>query len=558
MWQGTKFQIIVLPIFILLSGILIAPLSLSQPLHQTNQQSLIALEGQILYSPMFTTTTYLIDRDGSVNNTWGSIYLPGVSVWWLGDGTILRTIRLSGAPGGGGGVQIITKEGTILWDFRYNTDKVLSHHDVKSLPNGNVLLIAWEHKTREEVIEAGRNPDFVPSGGLSPDHIIEVKPTGPSSGEIVWEWHVWDHLIQDYDPSKANYGVVKDHPESVDINYITESQWDLMHTNSIDYNEEFDQLLISVCYYNEIWVIDHSTTIEEAASHTGGNSGKGGDILYRWGNPQTYDRGTSNDQRLFMQHDATWIKPGCPGEGNILVFNNEVNRHSSIDEISPPVNESGEYYLGENSSYGPVDTTWSYTAAGFYQGQFSGAIRLASGNTLITNGESGVLFEVNSMKETVWQYNTGVILFKVVYVPPEEPGKSNLDCEGSLKWLFVSGTQNGDFIVKNIGSANTVLNWTVISYPSWGIWSFNPSSGENLKPEDGQMIIQVSVVAPNEKNKEFQGFIKVINQENPSDYDYIPVYLRTPKKTNISFFKYLNNYIDIFLTLKLFLHRILK
>ena len=162
------------------------------------------------------------------------------------------------------------------------------------------------------------------------------------------------------------------------------------------------------------------------------------------------------------------------------------------------------------------------------------------------------------MKETVWQYNTGVILFKVVYVPPEEPGKSNLDCEGSLKWLFVSGTQNGDFIVKNIGSANTVLNWTVISYPSWGIWSFNPSFGENLKPEDGQMIVQVSVVAPNEKNKEFQGFIKVINQDNPSDYDFISVYLRTPKKTNIRFFEYLNNHIDKFPILRLFLHRLLK
>jgi hypothetical protein len=96
------------------------------------------------------------------------------------------------------------------------------------------------------------------------------------------------------------YGVVTDHPELVDINFgDTKTDW--MHTNSIDYNEKFDQILISVHNFNEIWVIDHSTTTEEAAGHTGGNSGKGGDLLYRWGNPQAYERGTASDQQLFLQ-----------------------------------------------------------------------------------------------------------------------------------------------------------------------------------------------------------------------------------------------------------------
>jgi hypothetical protein len=38
-----------------------------------------------------------------------------------------------------------------------------------------------------------------------------------------------------------------------------------------------------------LWVIDHQTTTAQAASHTGGRYNKGGDLLYRWGNPQTYD-----------------------------------------------------------------------------------------------------------------------------------------------------------------------------------------------------------------------------------------------------------------------------
>jgi len=146
----------------------------------------------------------------------------------------------------------------------------MSHHDVKTLPNGNVLLIAWEIKTLYEAIVAGRNPNYVSDQGLWPDHVIEVEPTGPTSGDIVWEWHVWDHLIQDFDPTKENYGVVGDHPELVDINYGASQKLDIMHTNSIDYNEDFDQIMVSVCFYNEIWVIDHSTTTEEAAGHTGG------------------------------------------------------------------------------------------------------------------------------------------------------------------------------------------------------------------------------------------------------------------------------------------------
>jgi hypothetical protein len=330
-----------------------------------------------------------------------------------------------------------------------------------------------------------------------------------------------------------------------------------MHTNSIDYNEEFDQILISVCNFNEIWVIDHSTTTEEEAGHTGGISGKGGDILYRWGNPQTYDEGTSIDQKLFMQHDATWINKGYPGEGNILVFNNGKNRpdgnYSSVDEIIPPVNDIGEYYIADGKAYGPETQIWIYSDnpnTSFYSDYLGGAHRLASGNTLITIETSGKLFEVTPDKTTVWQYNTGGSLFKAVYIPPEEqePGEPNLDCEGSLYWVNVDAgvSLNGNFFVKNIGDNYSILNWKITSFPDWCTWYFNPDFGEGLKPENGSVTVKVSIISPNEKNKDFNGFIRVENQNDSEDFDVIPVYVKTPKQRTINqpFFNYLESHLN--------------
>jgi hypothetical protein len=382
-----------------------------------------------------------------------------------------------------------------------------------------------------------------------PDHIIEVKPTGPTSGDIVWEWHIWDHLIQDYDPSKTNFGAVADHPELVDINYGVDlmSMVDWLHTNSVDYNEEFDQILLSIHNFNEIWVIDHSSTTEEATGHTGGNSGKGGDLLYRWGNPDAYRAGTATDQKFFGQHDATWIKPGCPGEGNILVFNNGANRptgwYSSIDEIAPPVDASGNYYLESGSAYGPEAQTWIYTAdppQSFVAGILSGAERLQTGNTLICDGVAGRFFEVTPAGTTIWQYVNPYPtpslnnVFKIIYIPPEappEPNVPNLDCSGSLSWTDVEpgATVIGTFQVHNIGDTGSLLNWTINgSSITWGTWSYIPQDGENLTPEEGPVIVQVSVIAPDEPDSDFEGYLRVENQQNPNDFNVIPVSLITP------------------------------
>jgi hypothetical protein len=353
--------------------------------------------------------------------------------------------------------------------------------------------------------------------------------------------------------------VVGAHPELIDINYGSSTE-DWLHCNSIDYNINLDQILISSKYFHEIWVIDHSTTTAEAASHTGGNSGKGGDLLYRWGNPCTYRAGTINDEMLFSQHDATWIEPGCPGAGNILIFNNGKNRpitkYSSIDEIVPPVDNNGIYYLAPDSAYGPMTPIWRYTAlplTSFYADFLSGCQRLPDGNTLICDGPAGRFFEVTPEKETVWEYINPYPLpslnnvFKICYIPPETPESPNLDCSGSLSWANVhpGETVTGSFQVKNIGAPGSLLNWAVnVSSIDWGTWSFTPESDENLSPEDGFVTVQVSVVAPDEKNTKFEGFIQVVNQDDPTDFDVVPISLKTPMGffQNAPVFHFLKNH----------------
>jgi Arylsulfotransferase (ASST) len=407
-----------------------------------------AFQGYTLFAPM-SSTTYLIDMQGKVVRTWESDTVPGYSAYLLENGDLLRPGVLpqqsfGSGPGAAGRVQRFTWDGEIIWDYTFATEKQLPHHDVAGLPNGNVLIIAWEKKTAAEAIAAGRNPESLNNDWpLLPDCLIEINPTGTTTGQIVWEWHLWDHLIQDHDSAKANYGDVAAHPELVDLNYreglirlmlVTREGQDKLrsigylavspysrtipprinpdwtHINSVDYNAELDQIALSVHGFSEVWIIDHSTTTAEAASHRGGRSGKGGDLLYRWGNPWTYRAGTVADQKLFAQHDARWIPKGLPGEGHLLVFNNGWHRpggdSSSVDEVLLPVDEEGRYFK-KGAAFGPDQPVWSYAApkkSDFNCTFMSGAQRLPNGNTLICSGPDGTIFEVTPKNEIVWKY----------------------------------------------------------------------------------------------------------------------------------------------------------
>ena len=399
-----------------------------------------AFKGYTLFAPNRSTTTYLIDNKGRLVHSWTSSYTPGQSVYFLEDGNLLRTAHVGNAsfPEGaaGGRVERFDWDGNLNWAYNYSSATVCQHHDIEPLPNGNVLLVAWELKTYVEAVAAGRDPSKLTENKLWPEHLVEVNPVSDS---IVWEWHVWDHLIQDFDSTKQNYGVVADHSELVDLNYIRNGNpgADWIHANAVDYNPQFDQVIISAHDFNEVWVIDHSTTTEQARGHSGGRQGMGGDLLYRWGNPQAYRAGGTADRKLYGQHDARWIEPGLQGEGHLMVFNNGNGRpggnYSTVDEFIPACDSLGNYPRpAPGTAFGPAAQCWIYTAnppTSLYSAAISGAQRLPNGNTLICEGANGRFFEVMPDTSVVWLYINPVIetgpMVQGDTVPTEVQGKRN-------------------------------------------------------------------------------------------------------------------------------------
>ncbi|MEO0078368.1 MAG: aryl-sulfate sulfotransferase, partial [candidate division WOR-3 bacterium] len=391
-----------------------------------------ATPGFVLFSPIMSYYTFLVDRKGRVVHQWVAATRGVGGYELLGDGMLLRCAFVPNPLDNfGGRVEKLDWDGRLVWGYDYADSHHVQHHDAIGLPNGNVLLLARELKTRSEVEAAGRDPSRLIEGRLLPDCVIEVDP---STDSIVWEWHVWDHLIQDFDSTKANYGDVAAHPELVDINYLgLGGQYgiaDWNHSNSLDYNPQFDQILISVRNFSEVWVIDHSTTTEQARGHTGGRLGMGGDIVYRWGNPQAYRAGDSASQILFGQHNARWIRPGLPGAGHILVFNNGYGRsggeYSTVDEFIPESDSAGCYPRpARGQPFGPGSCCWRYGATparSLYSPYISGAQRLPGGNTLVCNGGEGLFLEVTPDSQVVWTYVNPWTVDRARYQSSRGPG----------------------------------------------------------------------------------------------------------------------------------------
>ena len=408
-------------------------------------------DGYIMFAVPNSPFEYLINRKGEVVHQWKSSY-PVFEAYLQDDGSVFQAAAdpdfpVFGCCGPYGRIQKITWDGKIVWDFEYANEQHIAHHDFCVMPNGHILAIAYEVMAYDRAMALGRKPELTPKSGPWSEEIVEIVPEGKTGGKIVWEWHLSDHLIQDADSKKAGYGKVADHPELLDFNLgtplpppitqgaldtaiakgmahrnstINNGGSDIFHFNAIKYNPDLDQIVFSSPNNSEIYIIDHSTTTQEAASHKGGRRGKGGDFLYRWGNPKNYKRGDSTNRTLFGQHDIRWIEKGNPGAGNLTVFNNHPpgeidwssmgmigNNYSMVYEFAPPMDSKGNYIIEKGKPYGPEKPVWFYRAPdtlSFFSSFISGAQRMENGNTFINEGAKGRFFEVTPQGETIWEY----------------------------------------------------------------------------------------------------------------------------------------------------------
>jgi hypothetical protein len=406
-------------------------------------------EPYVLFAPINSNVTYLMDLQGQLVHEWRSDTTPGCSVYLLNDGRLLRPRSLGDThfPGGGcngGRIELLDWDGNALWTFDYNSADHQQHHDVRFMPNGHVLLVAWEKRTAAEALAAGRAAATIPANGeIWVDHVVEVDP---ATNAIVWTWRIWDHLL----PPGGN---AADHPELIDPNAWATPTSDWTHANAIDYNADLDQVMLSLRNHHEILVIDHGTTTAEAAGHSGGRRGKGGDLIYRWGNPQNY--GYPDFQQLFGQHNAHWIEARLPGAGEVLVFDNgdrNTRPYSTVVQIATPLQQSGLYTLDPATGFLPNAPSWQWTASpptSVFATIVSSAQRLPSGDTLVCDGPAGHFFEVTVPGDTVWSYlvtdtngKNGVLVFRATRYEAGYPaldGKSLLP-QGPVKVELVPAT----------------------------------------------------------------------------------------------------------------------
>lgn len=371
-------------------------------------------KGYTLLTPSNSTKTFLIDNQGRIINQWSSNYLPGQSAYLTEDGCLIRTCKTNNTTfklaGIGGRLEKKDWNDQLIWEWELNDTNKCLHHDISPLPNGNILVILVERKFLSDIILSGRDTSKLSDKELWTESVLELQPKGKNEAIIVWQWNAWDHLTQNKYPNIANYSKIATSPELIDINYNLElnSTADFLHFNSIDYNQKLDQILVSVRNFNEIWIIDHSTNSKQSKSHSGGKRQKGGDLIYRWGNPKSY--GINEPAQLDGQHSASWVKNGYTNDGFITIFDNRSTTQSSrLVMINPFLNKKTlNYVLSSSKSYLPNTLIWNYTQKGLSEGRGGSVTALPNGNFLFCETSKGKLTEITPHNDTAWIYNSPV------------------------------------------------------------------------------------------------------------------------------------------------------
>lgn len=346
----------------------------------------MCFDGYNLFPVYFSNETHLITNEGEIVHTWKSDYHPGLFAHLMPDGTLVRGIRVPDQAilfaGSTGGFERLDWDGNVLQRYIKNdqeSGECLSHAFCP-MPNGNTLVICLERKSNEEAYARGRIPGTLPEHGemfankihkgLYLDYLMEIDP----QNNVVWEWHLWDHVGDAPDQFNLNYTLPPAH------GYFSTVDW--VHFNAVDYNPRTDQIVVTCRNFGEFVIIDR----------------KSGKIVHRWGNPCTHLRGKApsycddGDEQLFGPHNAHFL----PND-HIQVFDNGCMRpqgnRSRVVEVDPV---SGAIIWQYKSLF-------PYNFCSPFQ---SSTQRLPNGNVLVCASGPGQVFEVTTGPEpmVVWEF----------------------------------------------------------------------------------------------------------------------------------------------------------
>jgi hypothetical protein len=398
-------------------------------------------------------TTWLIDLQGRVVRTWPT----GTNPRLLENGRLLDAASNSA---GANGLREYDWDGNVVWEYfetragyRAQGDFVRATDPKLNAPV--TFYLASRSLTAAQCLAAGCDPANGPYDGAETDVVVEID----ANGRVLWEWSFFDHSVQDVDATKANHvgsgKKISDFPGRLNLNLAgrpVRSSWP--HCNALDYNPTLDQIVVN-SELGEFYVVDRGATFvaNDSAASLAKAASSAGDFLYRFGDPARYGAGsapsvkvnwedaTNGNKQIGASNNIQWIKPGLPGAGHFLIFNNnqylfQRTAQSYVFEINPHLNaagaDTGTYVAPPAAGY----TTWSfdkdthksdqqlskqviwkYSSVGnlvLFSHYGSSAQRLPNGNTLICATTRGYLAEVTTTGEVVWEFVNPVTATGVV------------------------------------------------------------------------------------------------------------------------------------------------
>ena len=368
-----------------------------------------AWNGYTVLSPLQTQAVLVIDMNGNVVKRWEGLNNSAGGPARVLPGGIL--ISASGArPPNQESLELVQQDfdGKVIWQFSHNEQiktgegstiwSARQHHDWQreSLPAGyyspesapvvegtSTLILTHTNRMQPKVADVM----------LEDDRLVEVS----WKGDLLWEWVASDHIDE--------LGFAPDARKAIKAAQSfnkARGSFDWLHINSAHYvgpNRWFDQ--------GDMRFAPNNVIISSREASLLAVVGRDGKIVWRLGPDFSESKELRAIRQIIGQHHAHIIPKGLPGAGNLLVFD---NGGSSGYGFASPIAPDGVGAFARSTSrvveINPVtlELVWSYTNPRFFSTNISSAQRLPNGNTLITAGAGGRMFEVTTQGAIVWEY----------------------------------------------------------------------------------------------------------------------------------------------------------